>query len=583
MTRLLPTLHRLSGHAWQLLASRPHRFVVASFSLSVMLLVLLLWRGLQLSQDREIETLRHMQAVRAQSMDALLQREAERLLGVRNFTEHLLQIQASTPGRPDAALRATLARRDEPVWPVPAHDAAAVYGVGAAALSGLAGFERNEARLAADVVVARSLSHLLSAAPQGSGIRRRIAYVSRNGVLTAYPSIPPQQVAPAVHRLAAAPYFQDSLPARNPGRQVQWRIAPATSERDQVSLFLSVPVYAGSDLRGVAILELPQRSLDDQLSAAPFHDASSYLVDREGRLIGASARNVRAGETIQAALSGPWPAATLEAVFHADAGLLTSVSGGGNDLMFRRLRNGGLAMVDEIPVNQLWLAGAARLSGVIGAGAAALGILLCATLAVVHSLFRHYLARGEALRTLAETDALTGLANRRVFAARFAAEAARCAAEQRPIAVVMLDIDHFKAINDRWGHASGDVVLRAVAAALRSGVRKDDLPARLGGEEFAVLLPGTGVDDAAAVAGNLRQRLERLRCDPAADALCSEPMRFTASFGVAGSAPGVPGSLDALLMAADRRLYAAKANGRNQVVAHEPGNVASHHRNLKGL
>lgn len=531
-----------------------------------MLLLLLLWRGLQLSQGREIEALRHMQAVRAQSMDALLQREAERLLSVRNVAQHLLQIEATAPGGLDADLRAALARRDEPVWLVPAHDAAAVYGVSAAALRGLDGFARNEARLGADVIVARSLSPLLSAAPEGSGIRRRIAYVSRNGVLAAYPSIPRDQVASAMPRLAAAPYFHDSLPSRNPGRRMQWRIAPATVERDQVSLFLSVPVYAEGEFRGVAMLELPQRSLDDQLGNAPFHEASSYLVDREGRLIGASTRNVRAGETLQAVLSEPWPAATLDAVFQADSGLLNS--GNGSELMFRRLGDGRLAMVDEVPVKQLWLASAARLSGVIGAGAAALGILLCATLAVVHSLFRHYLARGEALRTLAETDALTGLANRRVFAARFAADAARRAAEQRPIAVIMLDIDHFKAINDRYGHASGDVVLRAVADALRRGVRRDDLPARLGGEEFAVLLPGTGVDDAAAVAEHLRQQLEGLRCEPAPDAGSTGPIRFTASFGVAGIAPGERDNLDALLMAADRRLYEAKASGRNQVVAH---------------
>nr|WP_272871715.1 hypothetical protein [Cupriavidus necator] len=201
-----------------------------------------MWRRFQLSQGREIESLRHMPAVRAQSMDALLQCEAERLLSVRNFAEHLLQIQPSARGGLDPDLRDTLAHRDEPVRLAPAHDAAAVYGFSAAALRGLDGFARSEARLGADVAVTRSLSHLLSAVPEGSGIRRRLAYVSRNGVLAAYLSIPQQEVVSAVQRLAAAPYFRDNVPSRNPGRRVQWRIAPATVERDQVSLFLSVAV-----------------------------------------------------------------------------------------------------------------------------------------------------------------------------------------------------------------------------------------------------------------------------------------------------------------------------------------------------
>ena len=133
----------------------------------------------------------------------------------------------------------------------------------------------------------------------------------------------------------------------------------------------------------------------------------------------------------------------------------------------------------------------------------------------------------------------------------------------------MLDIDRFKKINDRWGHASGDVVLRTLADALRANVRKIDLPARLGGEEFAVLLPRTGIADAANLAEKLRLALQALVCEPV-DSDDTASIRFTASFGVAQIAPGEPGSLDSLLMVADQRLYAAKAGGRNKVVWDEP-------------
>ena len=232
----------LPGRAWQALASNPHRFVVVSFGLAVVLLLLILWRGLLLAQGRELDSLRQMQTVRAQSIDALLQLEAERLLSVRNYAEHLLQIQTALPGRPDAELQSAFARRNDDAWSVPTHDAAAVYGIGPGPLAALDGFSRNDAELLAGATVARLLSHLLSATPQGSGLRRRVTYVSTNGLLVASPPIPERDVNAAWHRIAAAPYFRDNLPARNPGRKMQSRIASASGEIGGLSLFLSAPV-----------------------------------------------------------------------------------------------------------------------------------------------------------------------------------------------------------------------------------------------------------------------------------------------------------------------------------------------------
>jgi len=190
-------------------------------------------------------------------------------------------------------------------------------------------------------------------------------------------------------------------------------------------------------------------------------------------------------------------------------------------------------------------------------------------------LFAQQQARQEQLRLLSEHDPLTGLANRRSFTQAFDTARHQYLRKGWPLAMLMLDIDHFKRINDRWGHASGDVVLQALANTCLAGVRPSDTVARIGGEEFCILLPGATLQEATATAERLRRVLADCRCAPvdksgqprAGNAGAAEPIRFTASFGVTEALADAAGTLDALLNAADARLYAAKAAGRNCVVA----------------
>lgn len=158
------------------------------------------------------------------------------------------------------------------------------------------------------------------------------------------------------------------------------------------------------------------------------------------------------------------------------------------------------------------------------------------------------------LRVIARTDALTGILNRRGF---FDGAATMLRGSTDTSSVMVLDIDHFKMINDEFGHPAGDEVLQRVASLLASRVRRDHLLARVGGEEFAVLAPGCGESGARALAERLRGALESERF-PAVE-------RVTASFGVATllDADGLAGAL----READRALYCAKRRGRNQVVA----------------
>ena len=168
------------------------------------------------------------------------------------------------------------------------------------------------------------------------------------------------------------------------------------------------------------------------------------------------------------------------------------------------------------------------------------------------------------LEILAMTDGLTGLANRRHFGDQLAREATRAAETGRPLSLVTLDIDHFKAINDQHGHPAGDAVLRRMALLLEEEVRASDLLARVGGEEFAVLAVDTGLVEASQLAERLRAAVENAGPFPVGRA--SIPV--TISLGVvtrriqAGEVSRAP---ERLLAAADDALYRAKRNGRNRV------------------
>lgn len=169
-----------------------------------------------------------------------------------------------------------------------------------------------------------------------------------------------------------------------------------------------------------------------------------------------------------------------------------------------------------------------------------------------------------ALTLAAETDALTGVANRRYFMRQAERAFVDAQAGGPSFAVVMLDIDHFKAINDTHGHGVGDEVLLDVAQACRQALRASDCFARFGGEEFVALLRGTQGADAAATAEILRKTVATLAFES------RTPPAVTVSLGVASYLANSE-SLHDILNEADRQLYAAKAAGRNQVMAAQGG------------
>lgn len=185
------------------------------------------------------------------------------------------------------------------------------------------------------------------------------------------------------------------------------------------------------------------------------------------------------------------------------------------------------------------------------------------------------LSAREALREQATRDSLTHLWNRSSIIEALTRELARSERELSPVGVVIVDLDHFKHINDNHGHPAGDAVLREAARRMQSSVRQYDSIGRYGGEEFLILLPRCGEAESYSQAERLRKQLAQTE-------ICfnDTSLRITASFGVTAAIPGQPWTAEGLIRKADEALYVAKNSGRNRVevlaYGSEPAPISAH-------
>lgn len=192
--------------------------------------------------------------------------------------------------------------------------------------------------------------------------------------------------------------------------------------------------------------------------------------------------------------------------------------------------------------------------------------IIALVLALRRMLLRSYKLE-QSLRLAALTDPLTGLANRRAFDDAMEREWKRSSRTKTPLCLIVADGDHFKAVNDTFGHAGGDLALKMIADRIGRGARRpSDVAARYGGEEFAILLPNTTREGALNVAENIRVRVDRARITlPDGRALAT-----TISLGIASMEPGEATQVSELFEQADAALYRAKRAGRNAVAAYDP-------------
>ncbi|WP_322014312.1 diguanylate cyclase [Paraburkholderia sp. J12] len=563
----------------------PRLIVTLCFGCAMALVLIVGIRQLYLITRHDLESRQRDLEVRAVGVNALISSEQRRLMFMREYAQHVLA-STDTPepypphtgkARPVAPRPATGVDTSQPVWQASgAMDGPPVYGTNAAGLTGLTGFRRDDDTLPADLALARQIGPLLAISQDADVAQKTVAFISSNGLYVIYPERAASNVEAMLRRFAQMPYYRDQLPDRNPEHRPIWTPVYTEFQQGEAIATLSAPVYAGGRFRGVVVMDVtPSRLLSLQLSSGLLTEddagADFALLNSNGHTV----------YFHDGSMTKMRPAAFTEDLMQtarASAGQWLVRGEGlferkGRYLLYQRIGGSQWVLLSATDDTELTLAAAWHVfSSPLIVAWLALPVLLFGTLRIVTHIFGRYLDASERLEALARSDPLTGLANRRHFNEAFAQaldRAARAPGNTESIALLMIDIDFFKRVNDRWGHAAGDRVLGILADLMRENLRSVDVPARLGGEEFAALLPDTDRATATAVAERLRTAVVAHVAQSARepDATRPETIPFSISIGVAASPEDCPAGYEALIAVADRRLYVAKENGRNRVVS----------------
>jgi two-component system cell cycle response regulator len=291
-------------------------------------------------------------------------------------------------------------------------------------------------------------------------------------------------------------------------------------------------------------------------------DTSPDEYDESTDSVGRGPRSEAALTVLRGELPGAlFPLTAAEMIIGRDTGIAISLPDHSLSRQHARvLRRGSVYTIEDLGSTNGTFVDGARITGlrILEDGSR----VHLGSRAVLH--FRLYdaveLEAACASYALTVRDALTGIYNRRYLQERLWSEAAYCQRHATPLSVIMLDIDHFKRINDEHGHSVGDEALRALASTLAELIRREDVLARYGGEEFALIVRGIDRDETLVLAERIRCEVESRRL-----AVASGSVSFTVSVGVAHCENGTGSNAEQLLEIADRALYAAKYAGRNLV------------------
>lgn len=365
-----------------------------------------------------------------------------------------------------------------------------------------------------------------------------IYYTSESGFQNIYPWVHSREHVYS-DELLQEPFFLRAGPRNNPSHWPVWVMTPAGMEGEDKTLSLSAPIYDGAYFRGVVTIDYAGKTLLEPL-AKDDADYDSFLVDENLRVVAASDNQKNdAGlpETLELT------AEETEQLRQAQEGSTFAV--GSHYIYKSTLPETTITLVVTAPRSRLALKSFFLTLPII-----LVGMLLLGTLFILANLRR----AERKLKLASITDSLTGLRNRRYLDTVMEEEIAKAGKNRQKLSLISMDLDRFKNVNDTWGHLVGDEVLKLVAESVKKNLRREDTLVRMGGEEFMVLLPRTGIQETFEVAEKIRLAVKAAEHPRSGN--------ITVSLGVAEHRPGE--SSANLYRRVDKAMYAAKLAGRDR-------------------
>lgn len=494
------------------------------------------------------------------ALDSQFQESVDEL----NYYQKMLNYALTHPLDADygrEALRRFQLLRHQPTWQLQLPNARSMplNGVGDSWLARDPLLVRNPATLEAELRAALEFSFIMQFGNQTQDFHSRFWYTSRAGYfISSRPPENAQALEQSYATMIQRGYFRDQNPAGAQHAQRRWTGAYQGEFGEGLMLTVSSPVVSQHYWYGVLSMDFTRQRMHSVLQSARHSllQGKLLLVDHNLQEI------TRLSAPDDRPLTSQQQARLEQRMRQQTTGVLRL---GTQFASWSKLNNVDAWLVNIQSLQQ----GLSQELGRLALFLFGMWLLFVLLLLLAHQIIFRLVRRMDALSARlswrANYDGLTRLLNRSAFFEQFVALAARCQQQQQPLAVIQLDIDHFKQVNDRWGHQAGDQALMHVAAVISHTLRRYDVAGRIGGEEFCIVLPETTLADAQAVAERIRIRLAGKTILLNATTV----FNVTLSAGVTSSEEQGDYNAERLQAVADRRLYQAKSGGRNRVCAED--------------
>ena len=545
---------------WLHQRSNPGLIVNLCFIIVLVFSTLLTWREVVVLEDAYISSQRnHLETV-ANGLDRQLQYNVDKLLFFRHSMRDALQTPLAFGVLHNAVTRFNTLRNTTN-WQIAVDEnrTLPINGVSDAFVEKTTLLNRDNERLANELSAALEVGYLLRLASSHSSNVERVLYVSRAGFFIATDTpAQPRDISPRYYQLVTQPWFSQQSERENRARAVRWFISPPSSFIGNKRLITaSVPIYYDHFWYGVVAMDISVDTMKQLLvEALDNHTEGEYqLYDMRLNMIATS-------ESPESTVNH-FDASELAQIAHAiESDTEGGIRLGSRFISWERLDHFEGVVLRVHTLHEGGRGDFGSISIVLALLWALFTAMLLISWLVIRRMVSNMYTLQHSLQWQAWHDPLTRLNNRGALFERANALAKQCQQQSLPFSVIQIDLDHFKGINDRFGHQAGDKVLSHAGGLIASALRANDVGGRVGGEEFCVVLPGLTLEEAANVAERIRARLDSKEILVKK----SVTLRISASLGVSSAQETGNYNFEQLQSIADARLYEAKQGGRNCVV-----------------